>query len=299
MPLTRSQTSNQRKSISSSKRRKTSQARCCLSVYRLTDAILGYIADFLPKSSQALFAVAIARALSEESLAVCSCHISSSTKLNCTWNNEQWETLDFADLEKDLASKLTDDDLNDILNCTGAPKKLKTLKLTGCVGLVGHGLRSIRGSVALRQIDLSLVDQHECPTLKPEPMLSKTVTMLTLNSVIDTFGNSLRHIQLPKLWRDESSPAMESFLAKYNKGLNKRFIGCSKCDNVIWGGKEERQWVVSSGSNKGLQNFTCYQCTNRFCLECDGENTPHFCEHCEKKFCADCVQTKQCAECMR
>ena len=48
-------------------------------------------------------------------------------------------------------------------------KKLKTLKLTGCANIIGHWLRTIRGSVVLQHIDSSLIGKHESPTLNPEP----------------------------------------------------------------------------------------------------------------------------------
>ena len=48
---------------------------------------------------------------------------------------------DFADIEKGLAAKLTDDDISSIFDCIDAVKKLKTLKLTGLVNVIRHWIR--------------------------------------------------------------------------------------------------------------------------------------------------------------
>ena len=49
------------------------------------------------------------------------------------------DTLDFEDIEKSLAAKLNDEDINAILQCINA-KNLKRLKLAGCVNINGWGL---------------------------------------------------------------------------------------------------------------------------------------------------------------
>ena len=75
----------------------------------------------------------------------------------------EWGTLDFVDVEKSLASKLTDDDIGAILLCIDAKNKLKRLNLTHCYNVVGRGLEPLRFSAVLEQIDLGLVRTFEMP----------------------------------------------------------------------------------------------------------------------------------------
>jgi len=74
-----------------------------------------------------------------------------------------WETLDFIDLPKDLASRLTDDDLAAILICIciDAKNELKHLLLTNCFSIVGHGVEPMRGSKVLITMDLGIVRHIE------------------------------------------------------------------------------------------------------------------------------------------
>ena len=70
---------------------------------------------------------------------------------------------------------------------------LKSLKLT---------LEPLRGSFLLRQIDLSLVEQHESPVIEPKLAISATVAIPLIDSFIER-ENSVEHIQLPRKWREE------------------------------------------------------------------------------------------------
>ena len=54
------------------------------------------------------------------------------------------------------------------------------------------------GSVELERIDLSLVGDHEHPTINPEPPISVSAVVIILDSITGTEGNSLLHLQLPK-----------------------------------------------------------------------------------------------------
>ena len=55
----------------------------------------------------------------------------------------KWDTLDFEDINKELANKLTDDDINAVLKSINAHDVLKKLKLCGCINITGKG--SIEG----------------------------------------------------------------------------------------------------------------------------------------------------------
>ena len=124
-----------------------------------------------------------------------------------------WETLDFGDIDKSLAEKLKDDDINDILTIIDAVNNTKCIKLTGCININGSGLSPLRGSVVLKQLDLSLVGQHERPYKldKKAPSLSEEVVIPILSSVINAGGNSMTHLQIPQKWRKIQSAQSLTF----------------------------------------------------------------------------------------
>ena len=156
-----------------------------LTISNLPDNLLGKIACYVEKPSRPLPAVAL--------------------NSKCNWNNEKWNALDFSDISRELAAKLSDDDLAGVLNCIEAQDNLETLKLTGCVNISGSGLRCLGTSVVLQQIDLSLVCRHESPTLTLESKISEPVVFLTLSRIVDTPGNRLKHVHLPKIWRKKNN----------------------------------------------------------------------------------------------
>ena len=93
----------------SSKRRRfatNSAARCTIYLSDLPVEPLTHVASFLAVPSRALFAVALNFASSDDS--------SSSTSIVCN----QVDTLDFGDIGRDLAAKLSDDDISAILLCS-------------------------------------------------------------------------------------------------------------------------------------------------------------------------------------
>ena len=94
---------------SDNKRRRTAppdDGRVLLSIYHLLPYHLTAIADYLPQTSRALFAVASRPNDNEASKAV----IASTA-------NEGWETLDFADVG-DLAARLNDSDVQSSMQRT-------------------------------------------------------------------------------------------------------------------------------------------------------------------------------------
>ncbi|KAL7533511.1 hypothetical protein ACHAWF_004528 [Thalassiosira exigua] len=275
MPLTRS-LSKRRKS----KRRKTTTpASRCLSIDVLPDAMLGCVAGFLPKTSRLLLMAAL-----------------SSPTLDAPrrLDSESWDTIDFADVMDDIAPRLTDEDLSEVLI---AIKDIKILKLAGCTNITGSGLKPLGDSISLQQIDLSLVGKNEDPTWKSDPKIKEEQVLPILESMIDTrasFIRSLEHVQLPKLWRTEKSPALTRFLTKYNRMLNMRFVQCCNCTYSEIGGK---CWMAKSGEEFGLQRHTCYECRDNVCQQCEPQSMPHCCENCEKRYCTSCNPTYECASC--
>ena len=154
------------------------------------------------------------------------------------------DTLDFEDIEKSLAAKLNDEDINAILQCINA-KNLKRLKLAGCVNINGWGLYLLRRSSVLAQIDLILIGRHENSDdyedldflLSPEDVLT------ILETVIEGDGCVLRYVRFPGRWlnimqtedediseEDEDiSERFHNLLDRYHQMLLNSGHRCGKC----------------------------------------------------------------------
>ena len=112
-------------------------------------------------------------------------------------DDESWATLDFEEIEKSLAAKLSDDDIRGVLICIDGVHRLQTISLCGCVGLTGSGLDPLMGSTVLRSIDLSLVKRTENPVHAPYPNLSRESVIPIFKSIIDAPGSSLKYVLIP------------------------------------------------------------------------------------------------------
>ena len=88
------------------------------SLIDLPSGILAHAASFLAAPSKALFAIA----LDKNSVAV-------PNERSSAIVGNQWDILDFGGMEKDLAAKLTDSDVEIMLQCIDAVNNLKRLKL--------------------------------------------------------------------------------------------------------------------------------------------------------------------------
>ena len=240
----------------------------------LPPLVIGHLALFLPRSSRALLGAAL------------------TPSVQCNWTNDEWKILDFSDLDKDLAAKLTDDDLYNVLKWIDATERLKILKLTGCVNIIGHGLRILNGAINLRTIDLSLVGRRESPIVVPAPALAQAVVLPILSHLVKSKHLDIIHIQLPKHWRIiENNSGLKQFFALYSKSLSKEWIDCFKCSKRICRGGKRKKWM----NENGLQKFTCYQCMNCFCTQCDAD----FCGTCEKLLCGKCGPVFTCDSCSK
>lgn len=240
------------------------------------------VTTFLLKSECALLAAAI-----DNSQYPSACSACKSIVATAALHHGGWGSLDFADIAKSLAAKLNDEDILEILVSINAVDTVKSLKLTHCVGIVGHGLVSLRGSVVLEQLDLSLVGPNESPSSSlDDPMIRPGVVVPILYSIIDKEGTSMKHLQLPKKWRDDKSQVLGSFLSTYNRVLNDRQIVCcgSACDKVC-NRPEHSPWVTTKGGYAyGKQRYTCFACLGTFCDNCDPEFEVKGCSNCESVF---------------
>ena len=108
-----------------------------------------------------------------------------------------WEILDFVDIPKALASRLTDGDLAAILLCIDAKNNLNRLNLTHCFGIVGQGLEPLRESKVLEKLDLGLVRQIEVPQIFTDAQISDEIVCAILNGILSVEGNTFKRLYVP------------------------------------------------------------------------------------------------------
>ena len=174
-------------------------------------------------------------------------------------NADQWDVLDFGDVDTNLARKLNDGDIGGILVCINAVNTLKVLKLTGCVNVIGRGFDPLVGSVILEEIDFSIVGQHENSGVEPELMMSQGIVRSFLEGIISNTENSLRHIQLPQMWRDWQSSALIQFMREHETQLGG---SCRICSNRC-----EKCRAFVSGKCLGVNYELSHLC--KLCEESD------------------------------
>ncbi|KAL9184203.1 hypothetical protein ACHAXT_002289 [Thalassiosira profunda] len=269
---------------------------------RLPDGIVSDVASYLAAPSRALLAVALTapsaswrdRNWTRGPLSMASAELLASP-LNA------WEELNFGDVEKSLASRLSDDDLGAVLACIGAIDRLKMLRLSGCVNVTGAGLEPLRNSTVLEDVDISLVGLHESPKIIPDPMLSEDVVLPILQSILDS--RSLKFIMLPKVWRERraTDTQLHRFLGNFRGLLNTDEFApkCCLCNTSCRDGIN-----IYGGSNKwyGLQNFRCDICQRYFCdggcnEDEEGGEHLHYCDLCERGYCVTCKEWNECEAC--
>ncbi|KAL7535343.1 hypothetical protein ACHAWF_005140 [Thalassiosira exigua] len=147
--------------------------RRSISLCDLPDALFTRIAEYLACPSQASFAVAMS--YEGPSRAV----ISSFSP--CT-------VLDFGEVERSMAAKLSDDDIHNILTKIDSLNKLKTLKLSGCIGITGSGLVPLTGSGMIDVIDLVVWDGES----DTSPSLSGDAVIPIISSIVEVWRNEMQ-----------------------------------------------------------------------------------------------------------
>eukprot|EP00985_Skeletonema_marinoi_P002841 scaffold1170_cov125-Skeletonema_marinoi.AAC.15 len=246
---------------------------------------LQHAASFIASPSQTLFGLSIA-AVNDEKL----------NRSSFAVVGDEWDILDFGEIEKDLAMRLSDDDIKAVLLCIDAANRVKKLSLANCINITGSCLEPLRGSETIEQIDLSLVGDHEEPTLTEiwhppikmeywcsredvvvpfDPPISCELVLPILDSIIEREGNVLKHLQFPKSWRRpyDPLPALGSFLKRYNQMLMNRNSMCLRCNRNL--PSRGYTWTRSSSNRYedfGIQNHTCSQCMKHYCYRCNDED---------------------------
>ena len=226
-----------------------------LHITELPDALLVNVAHYLAKPSVAMFAVAMAGTSSniwqptQTSNAIISAasYWWSGVGRTRTATN-QWQEIDFRDIEESLSSKLTDDDMHSILMCIDAIHNLKILKLIGCSGITGSGLEPLMGSTVLEWIDFS---KDVRPPPLPQSRISDDVVISILESIIESPQSKLKYIHFPGMSIDKKN----LFLNRHQSLRLCTTQGGLRCAAIL----SSRLPQFWEGSNEP----TCPYCANR------------------------------------
>ena len=163
-----------------------------------------------------------------------------------------WGYLDFKLIQDMCGRTLTDDDIRWVLLAIDGVNTIKSLKLTHCFDITGECLESLSGSTVLERIDLSLAEDNESPYFDEDTKLSfDNVVVVVLESILNTEGNSLVHIQLPKP-TDETRSAMIQFLDRFGHSFATRQLKCSakegrRSQECKGGRRETSPWNLEEG----------------------------------------------------
>ena len=282
-------------SVSSWKRTSTDK----VALYSLSDlpsGILAHAASFLaaPSSpSRALFAIA----LDENSV------VTPNEKSSAIIGNNRG-TLDFGDIEKKLAARLSDAYIEKVLLCVDAVNNVKRLKMTNCVAITGTCLEPLRGSVVIEQIDLSLVDDNRNSILP----LSCDHVLPILDSIIERDGCALMHLRFPSMWRSwwwnerPTRSDFRTFIVRYNQmRRNQGTVTCFECDEIL--PRDGGEWIQPDTSSDyyGIQFHTCSGCLKHYCYVCNIDEEKktmlHVCGSCNRDYCKGCWKMTHCSDC--
>ena len=262
------------------------------SLIDLPSGILAHAASFLAAPSKALFAITF----DADSVAV-------PNERSSAIVGNQWDILDFGEIEKDLAEKLSDSDIEKVLQCIDAVNNLKRLKLANCTNITGTCLEPLRGSLIIEQIDLSLVGEHQNPDLDPPPPISCDHVLPILDSIVANEGCSLMHLQFPSMWRKDPSIHSEfhAFLGRYNQMYRSRgVVTCLECNESLPRGEIEIEWIQTVENVwYGTHGHTCYGCFKHYCYDCDSSIRfmIQCCYNCKRDYCKECLEMTECMSC--
>ena len=262
----------------------------------LPSGVLSHAASFLAAPSRALFAVAL-----DENSVVLPDERSSAIVGN------NWDILDFGEIEKDVAVRLSDADIESVLQCLDAVNNVKRLKLTNCAAITGAGLAPLRGSLIIEQIDLSLFGEHTSPDLYLEPPISCDNVLPILDSIIGREGCALKYLQFPFVWRKEPSADSDfhAFIGRYNHMRGGREeIACLECNRVL--PCDIGEWIktYTESHHYGTHYHTCYGCLKHYCYDCNIDDDPeeyilNECAICRRDYCKDCSKMTHCPGCSK
>ena len=135
-----------------------------------------------------------------------------------------WDILDFVDIERSLAAKLTDNDIWAMLVCIGAENNLKRLNLTKNMDVTGCGLEPLQSSSVLEKIDLDPFLQ----TRMTETKLSEDLMFGIVDGILGVEGNSFMRLGCPLKWHGKYPPneKIQTFLRQHKHAIFNSTSGC-------------------------------------------------------------------------
>ena len=286
-----------------------SSTRRTNSIEILPDEILIQSSEYLSLPSRALLALAIRSHCCSDSAQL------QTTKLII--ERAKWDILDFGELEHNLASKLTDADVSNMLIVIEARSSVKCLRLTGCSNLTGSGLRPLRNSAVMEEIDLRIVMNKDGQkqrlwqkeVLPFEMLLNEAMVVPILTSMLprppstntSISMSSLLLVHYPVKWRTRKSSILSEFLQAFERVLSARNLCCShtNCNSFLCtqdsedndddddddgdDDDDEFEFIGQEGDMYGLTKFISTFCRKPFCEDCLSH-----CEHCKRHACLNC-----------
>ena len=246
-----------------------------------------------------------------------------------------WQIIDFGSVPKEMAAKLTDDQLKKLLIKCHAKEVTTVLKLTGCVGLKGAGLEPLRGSIVLREADLRFSDDQGLETTFVLNLLS---SMPPIAPVPASFGD--RHLGLALIKFPVRNPDVRNdfwrfsddvgrWLIKHSKAVQEKAIQlrtrCGHCRGAVcdrWS-NEDMWWVMNSSYCEECKTLTCRGsmadlekesecpmvedcsiCMRQCCrgawyqsASCGRDRETLYCHECDLRACEDCADWEWCEKC--
>ena len=189
-----------------------------MNIQDLPNETLTKIAGYLTFPSQSLVAVALTaesakfRMITDESqILKVSKEIVTSSIIS---SSDDWDTVDFGDIESSLAARLSDDDIESIfvglLRCV-LDHRVRSVFFTGCTGVKGQCIRPLRYFSNLLQVDLSLVGRYSGTYETDVCSLEHDAVIDSLNLHVRRWG-CLKLVYLPEKFLRNPSTETRQFL---------------------------------------------------------------------------------------
>jgi len=143
-------------------------------------------------------------------------------------HNEGGCVVDFG-TDEDLAAKIRDGDLKQILRHIENSVWVKKLMLTHCTHITGEGLAPLQGSEHIELIDLRVIADND--GRDDDVKLSCSAVVPILHSIVDTPNNSVQDFYFPSKWHTISSESFHRLLEQYRKMKAAVYNGGGDYDN--------------------------------------------------------------------
>lgn len=220
----------------------------------------------------------------------------------------KWNALDFADIDWDLATRLSDNDIGAVLSCINAARYLKKLNLVDLIKITGTGLEPLRGS-ALKLINFKLLNKTGAD-LTSRTRINERIVLPILDSIL-AHGNSLQVICLPMAFylygspgkdyapeiklipEKDKNPYVHAFNKRYFQYLLDKGCHCTHCSRGLI------PKPIPTYEFWEIEGHVCSECLNHYCIDesghCEGRVT--YCFDCNKSTCALCIPKTDCLVC--